>query len=409
MPQFLRRSVQISFLNLAIVAVFGVVLRYKIAFSLPFIDQKFFLHAHSHFAFGGWLTQVLMTFLVLRLCDGPGENSARKYRWVLWGNLACAYGMLISFSIQGYGAISIIFSTLSIFVSYFFGVMYWTDSSKAGTFRLVHHCFRIALIALVISSAGPFTLAYMMATKHIHQNLYLASVYFYLHFQYNGWFFFSCLGLSFSYFLKNKSLPASANTIFILFAGALLPAFLLSILWAHIPAWCYALAVAAVMAQVVAWFLFIRDLKKNLTQLKKTVTVLVQRLLLLSGLALSVKLLLQAGSVIPSLSKLAFGFRPIVIAYLHLVLLGVISLFIIGYSLAQGYFSITRFTRTGIIIFASGIVLNETVLMIQGISALDYIAIGGVDLLLFVIAIILFLGAVIMASGNWKKTSTQTS
>ena len=32
---------------------FGVLLRYKIAYSLPFMQQKHMLHAHSHFAFTG--------------------------------------------------------------------------------------------------------------------------------------------------------------------------------------------------------------------------------------------------------------------------------------------------------------------------------------------------------------------
>ena len=43
------------------------------------------------------------------------------------------------------------------------------------------------------------------------------------------------------------------------------------------------------------------------------------------------KLSLQMVSVVPSLSTLTVGFRPIVIGYLHLVLLGVITIFLIGY------------------------------------------------------------------------------
>ena len=52
-------------------------------------------------------------------------------------------------------------------------------------------------------------------------------------------------------------------------------------------------------------------------------------ILLFVGFALSAKFLLQLGSTIPALSQLGFGFRPIVIAYLHLVLLAVISLFLL--------------------------------------------------------------------------------
>ena len=38
-------------------------MRYKIAYYLPFIEQANFLHAHSHFAFSGWITQVLMVLM----------------------------------------------------------------------------------------------------------------------------------------------------------------------------------------------------------------------------------------------------------------------------------------------------------------------------------------------------------
>ena len=109
----------VSFLNLLIVAFIGVILRYKIAFLLPFIDQKYLLHGHSHFAFAGWVTQVMMVLLVQYLSQYKGEDIFKKYRWFLYGNLVTAYGMLIFFPLQGYGAGSISFSTLSIINSYF--------------------------------------------------------------------------------------------------------------------------------------------------------------------------------------------------------------------------------------------------------------------------------------------------
>ena len=45
-----------SVFNFCIVALIGVLMRYKIAYSLPFLDQKFLQHGHSHFAFYGWIT-----------------------------------------------------------------------------------------------------------------------------------------------------------------------------------------------------------------------------------------------------------------------------------------------------------------------------------------------------------------
>src|SRR3954469_18815870 len=95
------RWLRISFLNLLIVACLGVILRYKIAFSLPFINQGYLLHGHSHFAFAGWVTQALMVLLVAYLGDQGLENIFKKYRFLLYANLVTAYGMLVTFPIQG--------------------------------------------------------------------------------------------------------------------------------------------------------------------------------------------------------------------------------------------------------------------------------------------------------------------
>src|SRR5665647_1751027 len=99
MSTFLRKWLTISFLNLLLVASLGVVMRYKIAFYLPFIQQRYVLHSHSHFAFSGWITQTLMVLLVHYLSLKNGEQVLKKYRWLLYANLITAYGMLVSFII----------------------------------------------------------------------------------------------------------------------------------------------------------------------------------------------------------------------------------------------------------------------------------------------------------------------
>ena len=121
-----------------------------------------------------------------------------------------------------------------------------------------------------------------------------------------------------------------------------------------------------------------------------------QWLFVLCGIALSVKLCLQAGSVIPSLSRLAFGFRPIVIGYLHLVLLGVITLFILSYSIAFKIIPVNKRTRGGIIVFTGGIIANEILLMVQGIADLNYESVPFINEMLLAAALILFAGILII-------------
>ena len=91
------------------------------------------------------------------------------------------------------------------------------------------------------------------------------------------------------------------------------------------PAWLYSLVVMASVVQFVAWIWMLRIVSKVYAHFKHHVSSLVHYLFILLSIALTVKFTLQLGSVIPFVSKLAFGFRPIVIAYLHLVQLGVFS------------------------------------------------------------------------------------
>ncbi len=402
MSLYLQRWIKIALFNLLIVASIGLVLRYKIAYSLPFIDQKHLLHGHSHFAFAGWISQAIMVLLVAYLATKNGDAVYKRYRWLLYGNLFTAYGMLVAFPIEGYGLYSIIFSTLSIIVAYCFGVYYWKDLDKLPVKTTAHHWFKAAVFFNAFSSLGALALAIMMIARITHQNWYLASEYFYLHFQYNGWFFFACMGLLTAKFTAHAA-PVMLRRIFLLFVTAVVPAYFLSALWMPIPLWVYVLVIVSAFAQVLAWIYTIGLLKKQAPGLKKTMPPIAKWLLLFSAAALSIKLLLQLGSTIPSLSDLAFGFRPIVIGYLHLVLLGVISLFLLGYMLAGNFLLINTYTKTGAIIFTAGIIINEVFLMTQAIAALYYTNIPFINQALLLAALVLFSGLVLLVISQKKS------
>ena len=402
MHPVLRGYSKIALFNLFIVALIGVVLRYKIAFSLPFIDQKNLLHGHSHFAFSGWVTHALFVLLIAFLARKKGEMIFKKYRWMIVGNLLTAYGMLISFPLQGYGIYSILFSTLSIIVSYFFAVTYWKDLNSISGNKVSHLWIKAALLFNALSSLGAFSLAYMMATKNVHQHLYLASVYFFLHFQYNGWFFFALMGLVTEKFFGNAYTPVQKK-IFWLFAAACIPAYFLSALWLPIPFWVYILVVIAAFSQLAGWIMAVLQAKKHFSSIKASISITAQWLIILSAVALTIKLTLQLGSTIPSLSTLAFGFRPIVIGYLHLILLAVISLCIIGMMIADKHIEYKKTGLQGIRLFTAGIIINELLLMVQGIGAIRYYPLPGINELLLAASLIMFSGITLL-NLNQKKT-----
>jgi hypothetical protein len=403
MGSSLRRWLHISFINLLIVALIGIILRYKIAFFFPFIDQKFLLHGHSHFAFTGWITQVLMVLLVQYLSQYKGEHIFKKYRWLLYGNLITAYGMLIFFPLQGYGFGSISFSTLSIVNFYFFSVKYWKDLNSTGNKNISLSWFKAGLLFYAISSLGAFSLAYMMANKIVHQNWFLAAVYFFLHFQYNGWFFFAAMGLLMSRMEKIFSAGTPMKIIFWLFSIACTPAYFLSVLWVPMPMFLYLLVIASAIAQSVGWAMLVNLMLKNKQSIRQAFPKNAKPLLLLSAIALTIKLLLQLGSTHPALSQLAFGFRPIVIGYLHLVLLGVITIFILGYITSMKMLRVRKHYITGVWIFVTGIIINEILLMLQGVTGLQYVIFPFNNEALLVAAIIMFSGIFVFTWSSHTK------
>lgn len=396
MQQIIEKWLKVALINLCIVALLGVTLRYKIAFSLPFIDQKNLLRGHSHFAFSGWITQALMILLLYYLYKRGQQNIYKRYKWVLLANLVTAYGMLVSFPIQGYALFSIIFSTLSIFSSYIFAVLFWKDLNKLNLKRNAHLWFKTALLFNVISSVGPYSLAFMMANHIINQKAYLASVYYFLHFQYNGWFLFACFGLFISKLHELTGEEKNLKYIFWIFASSCAPSYFLSILWAPMHITLYIVVVISAVMQFVAWLWFLKIIRNHISTLKKNLPKSAIWLLLLAAISMSIKLILQLGSTHPKLSQIAFGFHPIVIGYLHLVFLGIISIFILGYILSEKLLAVSRTRNIGIIVFVSGVFINEILLMLQGSFALATESISHINIFLFIAAIMLFTGALLI-------------
>lgn len=395
--------IKICLMNLLIVAAFGVLMRYKIGFEFPFFNQKNLQYAHSHFAFSGWISLLLMVLIFCTIKHQISYHTKLLFDKIFSAFLISAFGMLISFSIQGYGLFSILFSTLSVLISLVFCILflYVTKNEKKLAGK---NWMYAALLFNILSMLGTLLLSYMMASKKIDQHVYLASVYWYLHFQYNGWFFFSCVGIFINYLKEKNIILNNENILFWIFFISCIPAYGLSVLWMNPPTWIYAIIVVSAIAQFYGLINFIYQfvLSKAIKILR--FNTLKKILLLFVSISLFIKIGLQLISTVPAISKLAFGFRPIVIAYLHLVLLAFTSVFLISYLYFKELIRFTKLSIGGIIIFISGILLNELVLTIQGIASLSYIVILFVNEILFSIALIIFWGLILInTSGSLKE------
>lgn len=392
--------VKVALFNLLLVALLGLLMRYKIGFEFPYLDQKHLQFSHYHFAFYGWISHTLMVLMVFSIHRKNQGIDVKKYNTVFLLNLAGSYGMLVSFIFRGYSIGAVVFSAIAITALVVFAVLFIKDLSHSNTSTIVSKWFKAALLFNIISSIGVFAIAYMMLTKNLHQTEYLASVYYFLHFQYNGWFFFACMGLFMNYIGASCK---TYTTAFRLFFVSCIPAYFLSTLWLHIPAWLYIIVAIAAFVQLYAWVLILKQLISSQIIKNSSQPIILQYILLFIGIAVSIKLLLQLGSIVPAISKLAFGFRPVVIAYLHLVLLAIISFFLLFYIYAGGILSTSRIILIGLAIFSAGVFINEIVLAIQGIAAFSYTVLPYANEMLFAAAIFLVAGIAVLFTYSVKK------
>lgn len=373
-----RHWLVLGIFNLLLVGVLGLLMRIKFLIPLPAINQQYVLHAHSHFAFSGWVSHTLMVLIAAALC-GVKNNKAlpRRYHVLIFANLMAAYGMLVSFFLQGYGLYSICAATATVLISYVFSGVCWRDTMRQAN-RNAATCqwLRAALIFLVVSSIGTFYLAYLMASHNADTRLQLASIYFFLHFQYNGWFTFACFGLAYHWLESRGIFLKHASFVFWAFALSCIPLYFLSVLWWDIPGWLYNLVVNAVVLQAAAWVVWLSTILAQRQSYKHHLSTVSRWLLVGVAFAASIKILLQGLSAFPSLSQLTYGFRPIVIGYLHLVLLVVITLFLVAYGYMQKILFINRIAVFATALLVAGIILNELLLLFQGISGLANVSVG---------------------------------
>lgn len=397
----------ISLANLCLVAFFGLGLRTKILFTIPFINYRNLLSAHSHFAFGGWAGLALICLLIYGLL--PLEIAQKKkYQWTLAGIAISSWGMAFSFPFVGYTAVSTSFSSLYIFVSFYFAAIFIKDLLRAGLDKTVRILAVSSIGSLVISAIGPLGLAWILLSKSGNSLLYRDSIYTFLHFQYNGFFTLAIFALFMNQFVKSGLKTEKYGKGFsILLCLSIIPTLFLSLLWHNYSLFYILAAIGCILiiAALIYFFLFLyNNFKSRLPAYKLTRT-----LLILSLLSFILKSILNIGTIFPALGNAVYGDRPVIIGFLHLVFLGFVTFFILAYLLEAGFFkrqdgSINRFP---FLIFSFGIIANELLLMLQGLGILFKTNSYLFNWLLWVASIILFLGSCAIAISFKRKSIAQ--
>lgn len=342
----------------------GITLRFYFVTPLP-INYKFLLHAHSHTALLGWIYLGLTT-LIYKIFLAEA-NKPKLYRRVFFATNISILGMIVTFPIQGYALYSIIFSTLFLFASYWFAwfaIKYIPlHFKKRFSWKLI----KTAIWYLVFSSIGPWTIGGVMATLGPESIWYKTSIYFYLHFQYNGWFILALLGILF-YILEEKGVDFKVEKLksfFLLLNFGIILSFFLSALWFVPPKVFYILSLIGAVAQLLAFFELYLILKSRFAVIKSVFTKRAFLLLQISGGLLVVKILMQLSSAFPYVADLAVRLKDFVIGYLHLVFLGVVITCMMAF---LNYFKLLKLPKSFMWLFFVAFITTEALIFYKAIA-----------------------------------------
>lgn len=361
---FFFRGFQLSLTYFIIAGLLGVVLRLAFIVDLPAIIQyKYVLHAHSHVAIMGWIYNGL-TILIMKYF-----NLRKKVFWKLfWLIQISVVGMMISFPVQGYGMVSIFFTTMHLLVSYAFIFYTFKETGLQKQRGPEIILLKTALIFLFISTLGVWALGYIMNSPLKGSAVYYGSIQFFLHFQFNGWFVFSILAILakiFSEELEAVSTSLKLKFYWLLMVSCLFT-FTLAVTWSTPKMFLFIINSAGVLLQFGA-FLFLYFIYKGIAKISvNSLPAVTLNLWKIAAVCFALKILMQTFVAIPYLATISYTIKNFVIGFIHLLMLGTLSTFIIGCHHIFLKYSHKGQNR-GLILFIIGFFGVELLLFLQGI------------------------------------------
>ncbi|MCP4460687.1 MAG: hypothetical protein GY816_22090 [Cytophagales bacterium] len=362
---------KISLFFLFVVALIGTSLRATILIDLPFHHHNL-VHAHSHTAFQGWIYTLL---LLLTTSLFINEKDIQKGHYPLQFKLSIfvIIGVLISFSIQGYALYSILFSSLFQLLNYWFIFSFLKDAKNVKNEVKDPISLRFVKTGLwlgVLSTIAPWGIGILSAKGLNGTEIYQSFVYSFLHFQYNGWFLFVAIGLLFKCLENDHILydQKQAQKFYWCFTIAVVPALSLSLLGMSFREFMILPAYFAASLQILGLVYFFLILRTTLLKWLHQKHRWFQLFLMAFFVSFFVKVLLQFLSVFPTFGVYAFDSKNVVLAYLHLSLIGVISFLLLAILIDLKWLSINWLTRIGSALLLLGFIVTELILFLSGLG-----------------------------------------
>ena len=360
LPKSLNRIWKISLLSFIIAAMTGFLYRYGMLYPLPdWLNFANIRHAHSHLMFFNWVSPPLMVLMIDRLIQNENVHAIRSFSNCLYVMLFLGFLSFPFFLLYGYHSVAIgsaslplaaIISGFVMITWYWFGWLWMKyrnedDSSIPLTF------YEGALLALMVSSLGAWGVSIFQFTPIDSPLISSAMTHFFLAVFTEGWAVLTVLGLIWTKVETDpNSLPVKKEWLWIpILIGSML-IFPYSLTESLVTTPMLISAMAGMLLIILStalnvWLFFKNGLFKGF--IWQTILIL-----------LCLKVLMQALALLPI--DIWPGEHGLRVLYLHLLLLGVISILLTDLFYPLKYFNIK------VIFIISVILVLISLLMISG-------------------------------------------
>ncbi|WP_235291270.1 hypothetical protein [Portibacter lacus] len=345
-----------------IASLMGLAMRTAYVLEMPsWFNYRNVQHGHSHVALLGWLFGMFYIVIIYVF-----QLDMKRYIRLFWVLQLIVLVMMFTFPIVGYHSVSILFSILHIFFIYIFAFRIWKDISNSGKQGLAILFLKASIVFLVISTIGSLALGPIVSAGMKGSALYYAAIQFYLHFQFNGWFVFALLALLFQVIHIDPVIKGHKNgKIFFWFLCiSTVLTYALAVTWSTPHIAIFLTNSAGVIIQLLALYFGLQLFRTVRKLLPRVFSLFNQRLIYIALSALVLKILIQSAVVLPYLAQMSYTIRNFVIGFIHLLMLGCLSMFL--FAIISKMMNM-KLSTWGILLFIGGILVTELLLFGQGL------------------------------------------
>ena len=344
----IRTDVRWAFTYFVIVVCLGIFMRSVQVVDYPFdFNYRNIVHTHSHLALLGFV-YVLLSAILVRTFIPLNAQLHKRYRWLFYITQLSVLGMLCSFPFQGYGAVSISFSSVFIFCTYFFAKFFMKYATspfvKMGIWYLILSSLGIWLMPVTIVKYGKFS------------DMYMCAIAFFLHFQYNGFMLSSLMGLFIKKYGWDVQYPQLIKRVFILFQAGIIGSLFISWVGYFSYPIYYIVGGTSVLIWLIAVVMILRLYLK--TQPKSFLaTVFISFFI--------AKVVMMFTGAFPVLTPYLFKNIDLLISYLHFNFLGIVTIGLLLF-LEEVY----KVNRWLVYLFLFAFITTETLITYKGFSVI---------------------------------------